>query len=69
MGVTLRQYKSYRGYKVSVRTDGIIDASAICARLNGGGHRGAAGCNVEELPLEEVYRRVLHSVEQELAGN
>ena len=35
-------------------TDGIIDASAICARLNGGGHRGAAGCNVEELPLEEV---------------
>ena len=69
VGVTLRQYKSYRGYKVSVRTDGIIDASAICARLNGGGHRGAAGCNVEELPLEEVYRRVLRSVEQELAGN
>ena len=23
----------------------------------------------EELPLEEVYRRVLRSVEQELAGN
>ena len=47
--------KATARYKVSVRTDGIIDASAICARLNGGGHRGAAGCNVEELPLEEVY--------------
>lgn len=30
---------------------------------------GRRGCNVEELPLEEVYRRVLRSVEQELAGN
>lgn len=66
VGVTLRQYKSYRGYKVSVRTDGLIDASAICARLGGGGHVGAAGCNIENEPLEEVYRRVLAAVAAEL---
>lgn len=66
VGVTLRQYKSCKGYKLSVRTDGIIDASAICARLGGGGHRGAAGCNVEDTPVEQVYQQILHSVQQQL---
>ena len=66
VGVTLRQYKSYRGYKVSVRTDGRVDASAICGRLGGGGHRGAAGCTFEITDLDEVYRQVLASVQQEL---
>ena len=66
VGVTLRQYKSYRGYKVSVRTDGRVDASAICGRLGGGGHRGAAGCTFEITDLDEVYRQVLASVRQEL---
>lgn len=65
VGVTLRQYKNCKGYKLSVRTDGIIDASAICARL-GGGHRGAAGCNVEDTPVEQVYQQILHSVQQQL---
>ena len=66
VGVTLRQYKNCKGYKLSVRTDGIIDASAICARLGGGGHRGAAGCNVEDTPVEQVYQQILHSVQQQL---
>lgn len=66
VGVTLRQFRSYQGYKISVRTDGLTDASAICARLGGGGHRAAAGCTVEQTPLEEVVRLVLESVQQEL---
>ena len=66
VGITLRHYKSYRGYKVSVHTDGSVDASAICARLGGGGHRGAAGCNLEELPAEQVYRLVLDAVAAEM---
>ena len=66
VGVTLRQYKSYRGYKISVRTDGSVDASAICRRLGGGGHRGAAGCTFEITDFDAVYRQVLDSVRQEL---
>ncbi len=39
-------------YGVSVRTEGDIDASEICAQLGGGGHKGAAGatfaCSYED---------------------
>lgn len=34
-------------YKASVRTDGTVDASALCARFGGGGHSRAAGCALE----------------------
>lgn len=66
VGVTLRQFRNYQGYKISVRTDGLADASAICARLGGGGHEASAGCTVEQTPLEEVIRLVLESVQKEL---
>lgn len=33
-------------FKISMRTDESIDASEICAKLNGGGHRCAAGCTI-----------------------
>ena len=49
-----------------MRTDGLADASAICARLGGGGHKASAGCTVEQTPLEEVIRLVLESVQKEL---
>ena len=45
VGVMLRELKD-GGYKASVRTNGDIDASAICKRLGGGGHRGAGGCTL-----------------------
>lgn len=34
-------------FKASVRTDGGLDASALCARFGGGGHSRAAGCALE----------------------
>ena len=34
--------------KVSLRTDGSVDASVICERFGGGGHKMASGC---ELPM------------------
>ena len=30
--------------KISVRTTGLVDANAICARFGGGGHKMASGC-------------------------
>ncbi len=45
VGLTLRQRDN--GYKISVRTGEEVDASVLCAKLGGGGHRCAAGCFVE----------------------
>ena len=45
VGVTMRELKD-GSFKASVRTHGDIDASAICIRLGGGGHMGAAGCTL-----------------------
>lgn len=45
VGVTIRELKD-GNFKASVRTHGDIDASAICKRLGGGGHMGAAGCTL-----------------------
>lgn len=45
VGVTMKEL-SDGSFKASVRTHGNIDASAICKRLGGGGHVGAAGCTL-----------------------
>ncbi len=45
VGVSMRELKD-GSFKASVRTHGDIDASAICKRLGGGGHMGAAGCTL-----------------------
>ncbi len=45
VGVTMRELKD-GSFKASVRTHGDINASAICGRLGGGGHMGAAGCTL-----------------------
>ena len=63
-GVTLRE-KPDGNYRVSLRTNGDVDASAICGKLGGGGHKNAAGCTVPG-PLEEAKKLVLAAVEPEL---
>ena len=47
--------------KVSIRTDGIVDASHICALFGGGGHKMAAGCELP-LPPEETAKRIYEEV-------
>ena len=53
VGVTIRELSDGK-YKASVRTHGDIDASAICARLGGGGHVGAAGCTLSGTKQQAV---------------
>ena len=48
--------------KGSVRTDGSVDANAVCARFGGGGHKMAAGCK-QELAPEELAARLRAAVE------
>ena len=49
--------------KVSLRTDGGVDASQVCARFGGGGHKMASGCELH-LPPDETADAVRRAVEE-----
>ena len=57
VAATLRQEPSGK-IKISVRTDGSVDASAICASFGGGGHQGAAGANLD-MTMEAATQAVI----------
>jgi len=48
-------------FRVSFRSKGRVDVSAVAARFGGGGHRNAAGCSVPG-PLVDVRKRVLEAL-------
>lgn len=62
VGLTLKQTGDDE-FKVSVRTYKPVDASEICKKLGGGGHKGAAGATVNGT-LEEVKKIVLVAVSE-----
>ncbi|MBQ0038568.1 MAG: DHH family phosphoesterase [Clostridiales bacterium] len=59
-GITLRELRP-GVIKISVRSGPRVNATEVCARLGGGGHRAAAGATVEGT-MEEVKRKILQSV-------
>lgn len=63
IGITLRFRDN--GFKISVRTGEEIDASEICGKLGGGGHRCAAGCFVEG-DIDTAKKTVLKIVAEAL---
>ncbi len=63
-GVSIKQVAEEK-FKISLRTYPPLDASDICKRLGGGGHKAAAGCTVGG-DLEAAKRLVLESVRTEL---
>ncbi|MEG2841883.1 MAG: bifunctional oligoribonuclease/PAP phosphatase NrnA [Ruthenibacterium sp.] len=66
VGITMRQQPT-GSYKVSVRTEVGVDASAICAHLGGGGHKQAAGCEILG-STENAKSALLAEVEKALAA-
>ncbi len=61
IGVFIKEEK--KGiFKVSMRTDAIIDASKICANFNGGGHGCAAGCTICG-SLIDVKNKIISEIE------
>ncbi len=57
VAVTLKE-KSTGGFKISMRSAGRVNVSAICTKLGGGGHVNAAGCFINE-SLEEAKKKIL----------
>lgn len=64
VGATVRELAD-GNFKASVRTHGDIDASAICKRLGGGGHMGAAGCTLYGTK-QQAINSLLKEVQAEL---
>lgn len=57
VGVTFSEREG--GYKLSVRTGKELDASGICRRFGGGGHKRAAGCFISgdyQSACEQMHR-------------
>lgn len=65
IGISIRE-KQDGAYKISVRTHSSIDASVVCAKFGGGGHRGAAGCTIQE-PLAVVKKKLVQAASEEYA--
>lgn len=64
IGITMKE-KEGGFFKVSVRTNGDIDAAEFCSRFGGGGHRAAAGCSISGA-LDEVRSQLIKAAEETL---
>lgn len=60
IGITIRE-KEDGEFKISLRTQPPMDASAICERFGGGGHKGAAGCTLAA-PLAGAKTEIVGAV-------
>ena len=60
--ITLRELRPGT-VKVSLRTGARVNATEVCAKLGGGGHRAAAGATVSGT-MDEVKQAVLRAVEE-----
>ena len=61
VGVTVKEKKDGSGFRVSMRSKEPVSAADICAKLGGGGHRLAAGCELTGTK-EEVVATLLDAV-------
>lgn len=64
MGITIRE-KPDGIYKVSVRTNGDIDACQFCRQFGGGGHAAASGCTLNG-DLQGVIDTLIEAAERTL---
>lgn len=62
VNITIRELEEGK-CKVSLRTSEAVDASAICERFGGGGHKMAAGCTLNADP-ETAMQMILGAVNE-----
>lgn len=49
--------------KISLRTKNLLDASLICGKFDGGGHKRAAGCTIYN-DMEEAKKLIVNSIQE-----
>ncbi len=60
IGITIRE-KEENNFRISVRSAGDIDVSAICTQFEGGGHKAAAGCTIITDTLSDAERQITNA--------
>ena len=55
-------------WKISVRSGARVNATEVCARFGGGGHRAASGCSIRGMTQEEAKRAIVRAA-MEVAGD
>lgn len=60
VGVTVRE-QADGTCRISLRSSDFVDASEICQRFGGGGHKRAAGCTIRQTP-QQAGRAVVEAI-------
>lgn len=55
-------------WKISVRTGPRVNATAVCAKFGGGGHKAASGCSIKGVGQDEAKRAIVRAA-MEVAGD
>lgn len=61
VGLTMKEKPDNKGWRISMRSKDPVSASEICAMLGGGGHKLAAGCELD-CSKEEALEKILGAV-------
>ena len=62
VAVSIRQPGTDGTFRVSTRSNGAYDVSALCAKFDGGGHKKAAGCTVHAADMDEAMNKIVHAI-------
>ena len=54
------------GTSVSLRSDGVVNASVMMQRYQGGGHHDRAGARVMDKPLEQIREEIIRYIKEEI---
>ena len=63
VAMAVRQPGTEGVFRVSMRSQGSYDVSALCARFGGGGHQKAAGCTVMASDVKEAMQKLVSSID------
>ena len=64
--ITMKEKESGE-WKISVRTSARVNATKVCEKFGGGGHKAASGCVIRDRTQDEAKRAIVRAVEDTVA--
>ena len=62
VALCIRQPLPEGKFRVSARSNGVYDVSALCRKFDGGGHAKAAGCTLTATDMAEAMHRIVSAI-------
>ncbi len=66
VAIAVRQPSKEKTFRVSTRSQGGVDVSAVCAAFGGGGHVRASGCTIMADSIEHAADLVVTEIEKQM---